>query len=38
MQWNDEQRIEKSDFVIENDTPETAKSAIDKILKILKIQ
>ena len=38
MQWNDAQRIEKSDFVIENDTPEIAKSAVDKILKILKIQ
>jgi dephospho-CoA kinase len=38
MQWNDEKRIEKSDFVIENDTTEIAKSAVDKILKILKIQ
>ena len=38
MQWNDDQRIEKSDFVIENDTPEIAKSTVDKILKILKIQ
>ena len=38
MQWNDDQRVEKSDFVIENDTPEIAKSAVDKILKILKIQ
>jgi len=38
MQWNDDQRIEKSDFVIENNTPKIAKSAVDKILKILKIQ
>lgn len=38
MQWNDEKRIEKSDFVIENDTLEIAKSAVDKILKILNIQ
>jgi dephospho-CoA kinase len=38
MQWNDEKRIKKSDFVIENDTTEIAKSAVDKILKILKIQ
>ncbi|WP_396187159.1 dephospho-CoA kinase [Flavobacterium sp.] len=38
MQWNDEKRIDKSDFVIENDTTEIAKSAVDKILKILKIQ
>jgi dephospho-CoA kinase len=36
-QWNDEQRIAKSDFVIENVTPEIAKLEIDKILKILKI-
>lgn len=38
MQWNDEQRISKSDFVIENVNPEIAKSEVDKILKILKIQ
>ena len=38
MQWNDEQRIEKSDFIIENDTLKNAKSSVDKILKILKIQ
>ncbi|MBX9808192.1 MAG: dephospho-CoA kinase [Flavobacteriaceae bacterium] len=37
-QWNDEQRIAKSDFVIENVNPEIAKSEVDKILKILKIQ
>lgn len=38
MQWNDEQRISKSDFVIENVNPDIAKSEVDKILKILKIQ
>ena len=38
MQWNDDQRIEKSDYVIENKTLETAKFSTDKILKILKIQ
>jgi dephospho-CoA kinase len=37
-QWNDDQRIAKSDFVIENDSPEIAKLEVDKILKILKIQ
>ncbi len=37
-QWNDDQRIAKSDFVIENDSPKIAKSEVDKILKILKIQ
>lgn len=37
-QWNDDQCIAKSDFVIENDSPEIAKSEVDKILKILKIQ
>lgn len=37
-QWNDDQRIAKSDYVIENDTLENAKSEVDKILKILKIQ
>jgi dephospho-CoA kinase len=37
-QWNDNQRIAKSDFVIVNDAPEMAKSAVDKILKILNIQ
>ncbi|MNQ00447.1 Dephospho-CoA kinase [compost metagenome] len=37
-QWNDEQRISKSDFVIENTTIETAKLEVEKILKILKIQ
>lgn len=38
MQWNDDQRIEKSDYVIENKTLETTKSSTDKILKILKIR
>jgi dephospho-CoA kinase len=38
VQWNDEQRIAKSDFVIENVNPEIAKSEVNKILKILKIQ
>jgi len=37
-QWNDNQRIAKSDFVIQNDSLENAKSEVDKILKILKIQ
>jgi dephospho-CoA kinase len=37
-QWNDDQRIAKSDYVIENDSLEIAKSEVDKILKILKIQ
>lgn len=36
-QWNDDQRIAKSDFVIENVDPKTTKNEIDKILKILKI-
>ena len=36
-QWTDEQRFSKSDFVILNDTIETTKIEVDKILKILKI-
>ena len=36
-QLTDEQRISKSDFVILNDTIETTKIEVDKILKILKI-
>lgn len=36
-QWNDDQRIAKSDFVVENVNPITTKKEIDKILKILKI-
>lgn len=35
-QWSDEQRISKSDFVIENVDSEIAKSKVGKILKILK--
>lgn len=38
MQWNDEQRILKSDFIIKNILPEATKIEVDKILKILKIQ
>ena len=38
LQWNDEQRISKSDYVIENISPETAKEEANKILKILNIQ
>ncbi|NDP26564.1 MAG: dephospho-CoA kinase [Flavobacterium sp.] len=37
-QWTDDQRIEKSDFVIENDNLEITHFKVDKILKILKIQ
>jgi dephospho-CoA kinase len=37
MQWNDEQRFSKSDFVIENINPEIAKIEVDKTLKILRI-
>lgn len=37
-QWTDSQRTAKSDFVIENLSPEITKSEVDKILKILKIQ
>jgi dephospho-CoA kinase len=36
MQWNDNQRIAKSDFVITNIDPKTTKSEVEKILKILK--
>ena len=36
-QGNDEQRISKSDFVIENINPEITKSEVGKILKILNI-
>ncbi|HEY6142589.1 MAG TPA: dephospho-CoA kinase [Flavobacterium sp.] len=35
-QWSDNQRIEKSDFVIENVSPEVTKAEVDRILKILK--
>jgi dephospho-CoA kinase len=37
MQWNDEQRFSKSDFVIENINPVDTKSEVKKILNILKI-
>ena len=37
-QWTDEQRILKSDFVIENIAIETAKLKVDEILKILEIK
>jgi dephospho-CoA kinase len=37
-QWTDEQRISKSDFVIENTSIEVAKLEVVKILKILKIK
>lgn len=37
-QWNDEQRISKSDFVVENVNSEITKVEVDKILKILNIQ
>lgn len=37
-QWTDEQRISKSDFVIENTAKETTKLEVVKILKILKIK
>ncbi|MFE3867184.1 dephospho-CoA kinase [Flavobacterium sp. LS2P90] len=38
MQWNDEKRISKSDFIIKNTNIEETKSEIVKILKILKIR
>jgi dephospho-CoA kinase len=38
MQWNDDERIAKSDFVIENINFEKTKLEIVKILKILKIK
>lgn len=37
-QWTDEQRISKSDFIIENSNLEEAKKKADEILKILKIK
>lgn len=36
-QWNDEQRIIKSDFIIENIDPISTKKKVDEILKILSI-
>ena len=38
LQWDDNKRKSKSDFVIENIDPIITKSEVDKILKILKIQ
>ena len=35
-QWTDEQRISKSDFVIENEDLKKAKQKVEEILKILK--
>jgi dephospho-CoA kinase len=35
-QWNDQQRISKSDYVIENCNNTNTKSEVDRILKILK--
>jgi dephospho-CoA kinase len=37
-QWSDEQRVSKSDFVIENINSEIAKRKTEEILKILKIK
>ena len=37
-QWTDEQRVSKSDFVIENEDLKIAKQKVDEILKILKIK
>ena len=37
-QWNDAQRISKSDYFIENVNPETAKLKVKETLKILNIQ
>lgn len=36
MQWDDNQRIAKSDFVVENIDPKNTESEVGKILKILK--
>ena len=36
MQWDDNQRIANSDFVIDNIDPKITKSKVEKILKILK--
>lgn len=35
-QWDDNQRIAKSDFVVENNDPKSTESEVGKILKILK--
>ena len=37
-QWTDEQRISKSDFVIENEDLKKAKQKVEEILKILNIK
>ena len=37
-QWTDEERILKSDFIIEHISSETTKLEVDRILKILKIK
>ncbi len=37
-QWTDEQRIPKSDFVIQNDDLKTAEAQVDEILKKLEIK
>lgn len=34
-QWTDEQRIEASDFVVENETITSAEEQVDKILKLI---
>ncbi len=34
-QWTDEQKIEKSNYIVQNSNLEIAKSQVDKILKIL---
>lgn len=36
MQWDDNQRIAKSDYVVENIDPETTETKVGEILKILK--
>ena len=38
MQWNDEQRFSKSDFIIENINSDSAKLEVATILKMLRIQ
>lgn len=38
VQWTDEQRISKSDFIIENIDSEIAKMKVEEILKILTIR
>ena len=38
QQWTDDQKIERSTYIIDNLDLESAKGQVDKILKILKIQ